>query len=575
MKQLAIIGLQYGGHDTSACLLRDGKIIAACEQERYTLDKHSRRFPSDAINDCLKLGGLNISDIDRIAVCGDINYYIREAYLRPAIDDDRRLGFLINDIRRIEEHYNMSDKIRDLTDFTGTISYHRHHICHLASAFYPSGFQRSLLASYDGVGEIESSMLGLGIDGAIELVEQSNRYPHSLGLLYTAITYYLGFIPYCDEGIVMGLAPYGDPKNTIPGSTRTYQDLFNEILTVTGDYGYKVDQSWFKYYDVRDTWISEKFVSLLGPKRKPKDIITQHHKDIAAALQDRLEDIVLAQLQAAKQEFKINNLCLAGGVALNCSLNGKIEQARIFKEIFVQPASGDSGTSIGAAYLAFAELGGRLKQEKSHNFYLGSEFSGEEIVGAFEGAGVDYQHADDIAKVIAVKLAEGKIVAWFQGRAEFGPRALGNRSILTRPYPAEMRDYLNQRVKFREEFRPFAPAVLAEHCGEYFSIEQQSPHMLIACKAKPERRSSIDATVHVDGTCRVQTVSCENNSRFRSLLEEFYKITGVPVLLNTSFNVKGQPIVNTPSQAVECFSSTNIDVLVVGDYYTEKHHASQ
>lgn len=570
MKKVAILGIQYGGHDTSACLLKDGVLVAACEQERYTLDKHSRRFPLEAINDCLKLGGLTINDIDEIAIGEDVKYYIRETYLKPAIEDDSRLQFLINDIDRIRDHYNISDKIRELTNYHGPVSHHLHHLCHLASAYYPSGYQKAILASYDGMGEIESAMLGLGVDGNIDIVQSANRYPDSLGLLYTAITYYLGFIPYCDEGIVMGLAPYGDPGEMIPGFKRTYRDIFAEILQETGDYTFAVDQSWFEYFRIRDTWVSEKFSSLLGTRRLPGSELTQHHKNIASALQERLEFIVIRQLSNARKHYGIKNLCLSGGVALNCSMNGKIEQSNIFDEIFVQPASGDSGTSVGAAYLAYKKFVGNLKPQRTHNFYLGSGYSDKEIEEAILKSGLTFKKANNIHEITAQRLNEGKIIAWFQGRAEFGPRALGNRSILTRPFPEEMKNYLNNKVKFREDFRPFAPAVLAEHTSDYFSIAQESPHMLIACKVKSHKRFQIGATVHVDESCRVQTVRDENNSNFRKLLEEFYKLTGCPVLLNTSFNVKGQPIVNTPYQAIDCFKSTNIDMLVIGNYYSEK-----
>src|SRR5581483_1567908 len=352
--------------------------------------------------------------------------------------------------------------------------------------------------------------------------------------------------------------------------TRSYREVFAEILAETGDYDIAVNTNWIAYHKVRDTWISEQFIDVLGPRRLPGGPLTAHHRNIAAALQARLEEIVLNQLRRARKAFGLNRLCLAGGVALNCSMNGKIEASGIFDEIFVQPASGDNGTVIGACYLSHANHVGGIAPKRDDDNLKGSRFGDAEIGAAFRAAGVAALRPKDVYALTAKKLTEGKIVGWFQGGAEFGPRALGNRSILTRPFPAKMKDYLNARVKFREEFRPFAPAVLAEFQNEYFTIRQDSPHMLIACQARPEKRNAIPAVVHVDETCRVQTVRPETNRRFYSLLQAFHAETGCPVLLNTSFNVKGQPIVNTPEEAIACFRSTNIDVLVIGDFCVEK-----
>jgi len=279
---------------------------------------------------------------------------------------------------------------------------------------------------------------------------------------------------------------------------------------------------------------------------------------------------VLMQLQRAKTKYQVNRLCLSGGVALNCSMNGKIEQSGIFDEIFVQPASGDAGVAVGACYMAQKAHEPDFRPQKTHNFYLGSVFENQEIADVFLERGMTVTRPEDLFERTAARLAEGRIIGWFQGGAEFGPRALGNRSILTRPFPADMKDYLNARVKFREEFRPFAPAVLVDHFSKYFEIGQESPHMLIACQATEKAKDEIPATVHVDGSCRAQTVRQENNPRFFALLEAFYAQTGCPVLLNTSFNVKGQPIVNTPGQAIDCYLGTNIDCLVVGDFFIEK-----
>jgi carbamoyltransferase len=565
-----ILSLVFGGHDTAAAVMIDGKLVAACAQERMTGDKHSRAFPVEAMNETLRLADVALADIDELAFVNDTKYYIREMYLRPALESDARIGVLLNDIDRIRQAYHTEELIREKTGYTGNIRFYRHHLCHLASAYYPSGFDEALLFSLDGVGEKECAMIGIGRHGKIEVVHDRNHYPHSLGLLYSALTFYLGFKHHCDEGIVMGLAPYGHANAIVPSLDRSYLSIFEEIVRETGDYDFEIDQSWMAYYEQRDVWVSKKFYDAFGPKREPNSAVTQHYMNIAAALQQRLEDLVLAQMRRARKQFGLSRLALAGGVALNCSMNGKIEASGLFDEIFVQPASGDDGTTIGACYLAEANLTNELRPIRMHNFYKGSSYSDDEISRAVSASGLKFERPDDLYARTAKRLAEGKIVAWFQGGAEFGPRALGNRSILARPYPGEMKDHINARVKFREYFRPFAPAVLAEEAANYFSIRQESPHMLIACQAQPDKRDAIAATVHVDGSCRVQTVFESNNPRFYQLLKAFQKETGLPVLLNTSFNVKGQPIVNSPKQAIDSYASTQIDCLVLGDFFIEK-----
>tara|TARA_Y100001936_G_C16079009_1_gene676248 strand:+ start:141 stop:1871 length:1731 start_codon:yes stop_codon:yes gene_type:complete len=571
-KQLKILGITYGGHDTSATLMIDGKLVAACEEERYNKEKHTRSFPSLAINDCLNKFNLEINDIDHVAIIYDPVYGIRETYLKTALEDEKRINFLINDIEKIKLLNNIKEIIKENTGFTGKISYHLHHLCHFASSYFVSGFEDALLASYDGMGEIECTLLGIGKKGDISIVHEGNRYPHSLGLFYSAITHYLGWKHHSDEGIIMGLAPFGNPKNIIPNSSKTYEEIFKEIIIETGDYDFQIDTSWIAYQHVRDTWISSKFIETFGPKRNYDDPLEQHHKDIAAALQNRIEEIIIHHLKNAKKEFGLKKLCLAGGVGLNCSLNGRIIKEKIFDEIFVQPASGDNGAAIGACFLAHQELTGTLKPKKYHDFYLGSSFTDNEIESLLKSRKIVFEKSENIFSKVASELFDKKIIGWFQKSAEFGPRALGNRSILTSPFPKEMKDILNKRVKFREEFRPFAPAILEEYTEEYFEIEQESPHMLIAVDVKKEKINQIPAVVHIDNTARVQTVTEQNNPEFRKLLEHFFKLSQIPVLLNTSFNVKGQPIVNSPEDALDCFLSTNIDVLAMGSYFISKEN---
>lgn len=566
-----ILGIKYLAHDTAAALLSGGKLLAACEQERYSLDKHSRLFPSDAIDDCLNKAGLTMADVDEIAFGGDPEACIRRTYLEAAIRDPKRVGMMIQEFERIKEMFHAEEIIREKTGFQGKISFFDHHLAHLASSYYPSGFDDAILLSIDGLGDNKTMKLGIGRKGAIEVVHDDYDYPHSLGLVYAAITCYLGWKNVHHEGIIMALACFGDSDSIVPGQNRSYYSFFEDIIHYDGKYGISINPEWMAYYYERNKWVSERFVEVFGPRRQ-YDIATlsQHHKDIAAALQRRLEEVVLGVLRNAKQDFEIPYLCLSGGVALNCSMNGRIEREKLFNEIFVQPASGDAGLAIGACFLAQRVADPNYATRKNHNYYLHGEFSEEQIEEALKNANLSYTRPQGLYQETAQRLASGKVVGWFQGGAEFGPRALGNRSILAKPFPESMRDHINDNVKFREYFRPLAPAIMNEYLDEYFDIGQESPHMLIACKVRPEKKSAIPATVHVDDSCRVQSVGPENNLRFYKLLEAFHSQTGCPVVLNTSFNIKGQPIVQTPSQAISCFLDTRIDILVLGDFMVEK-----
>lgn len=570
MKKHVILGIKYMSHDTSAALMIDGKLIAACEQERYTLDKHSKRFPIDAIQDCLRIGGVTIDEVDEIAFGGDPKVSLTRTYLETALQDYRRVGMLIQEFEKFSRIYHLEETLRAETGYRGPVKYYDHHLAHLASSYYPSGFDRAILLSLDGIGDFKSMKLGIGERGAITVTHDHYEYPHSIGLAYSAITCYLGWKNVHHEGIIMALACYGDHDAIVPGQQQSYYSYFEDIIQYDGKYDISINQDWMCYYYMRDKWVSDRFIEVFGAHRKEGMPLEQHHKNIAAALQKRLEDVVIGVLKQARKDFALPYLCLSGGVALNCSMNGKIERARIFDEIFVQPASGDAGLAIGACYLAQREHDHTFVPQKNHNYYLGTPFTNEEIEAALQASGLAYSKPHDLYRETAQRLKDGKVVAWYQGRAEFGPRALGNRSILARPYPADMKDHINAHVKFREYFRPLAPAVMKEHLHEYFDIRQESPHMLIACQAQPEKRQEIIATVHIDDSCRAQSVGPENNERFYQLLCAFKDLTGCPVLLNTSFNVKGQPIVNTPEQAIECYRTKQLDVLVLGDFLLEK-----
>jgi len=566
-----ILGLNLG-HDSSCTLIKNGKIIAACEEERYTKLKHTRTFPINAINSCLKIGNIQIKDIDKISVGFLPKKYVEEFYFNQCLNDPRKILLLKDGFSRIIESLNLENTIKNKLKFKNKIEFNSHHYCHLASTYYPSGFNDSLILSLDGLGEFETGLIGIGKKNKIKIVYDQNKFPHSLGLIYAAITYFLGWKFFYDEGIVMGLAAYGKPNEIIPNKKKSYIKVFREIIKKKGPLSYEINESWITYHFERNSWLSKKFFKIFGIKRKESSKITSHHKNIAAALQKRLEEIVLSQLSYLKKKYKINYLCIAGGVGLNCSLNGKIHDSGLFKKIFVKPASGDAGISYGTALTSYFKNSNSKNNFKNTNFYLGSRFTNLQIKKTLKKyeKKIKFKLHKNIARVGAEIISKKKILGWFQGAAEFGPRALGNRSIICQPFPYEMKNYINSKVKFRESFRPFAPAVLSEYAEKYFHLKQESNHMLIATKVKLDKKNKIPATVHVDNSCRVQTVSNRSNKKFYELIKNFYKITNVPVVLNTSFNIKGQPIVNDPVDAIECFLKYKIDTLIIGDYLVEK-----
>ncbi len=548
------LSINYGGHDTSAALSINRKIVSANEQERFDLLKHSRKFPLAAISSCLRSQNLDINNVDRLIITTDFN---KAKILKKRVRDKKKNEMIF--------------KIRNDLGYQGPIVTFDHHLCHLASAYFPSGFKKSIIMSIDGVGQFQTAKLAVADKGKIKICKFKASYPNSLGLIYSALTFFLGWKHHCDEGIIMGLAPYGNPYKKIKGKKENYIEIFRKIIPSCKNLEIKINTEWIEYHKKRDVWISKKFKNYFGKKRLFKERLTSHHKNIAAALQLRLEEVVIEILKKVKKKFKIEYLCIAGGVGLNCSMNGTIHDSKLFKRIFIQPASGDSGLVLGGLYLSMNKnFSKRIEIKKRHNHYLGTSFDDIEILRIIKDKGVKFIKTKNIFKETAKFLKSGKIIAWFQGSSEFGPRALGNRSILCKPYPSKMKDYLNRRVKFREFFRPFAPAVLSEDCKKYFDLNQESPHMLIACQVKENKKNKIPAVVHVDGSCRVQTVSKKTNLKFYKLIKEFYKYTSIPVILNTSFNVKGQPIVNTPTQAIDTFLGTNIDILVIGDYILKK-----
>jgi len=549
------LGLSYTANDTSAALLVNNNLVACCEEERYNLKKHTREFPINAINDCLKIANISLDNVDRIGVGFDPdiyhNYDLKKSMNRRVMPSREKLK------KEISEKLN----------YKNDILFFEHHLCHVACAYFTSGFDESIIYSNDGIGEINSSMIAIAKNNEINVIHRHNNFPNSIGIAYAAITRYLGWGS-GDEGIVMGLAPFGDHNKLIPNTSLSYKDVFEDAIKVD-KYNYYVNEKWFAFPKVRDKWVTEEFENLFGPRRVYDEEITDHHKNIANAIQKRLEAICLLQLKEIKRNYPIENLCISGGVGLNCSLNGKIEESNLFKKLYIPAPSGDNGISIGACFL-MRNMFYKTFPKKIISFSLGSRFNDNEILNEIKKKNLFYEKPSNFSEFVANLINEKNIVGWFQGGAEFGPRALGNRSILSAPYPESMRDHINNRVKFREEFRPFAPVIIADEVSDYFHIKQESPFMLMATKVKKDKKNRIPAVIHVDDSARVQTVTKENNNEFYSLLKAYKKLTGVPVLLNTSFNVKGQPIVNNPVNAIDTFLNTNIDVLVIGSFIIKK-----
>ena len=566
--------LGYFGHDASAALLHDGKIIACAAEERFTRVKYSLNLagntllPGKAINYCLQTAGISMDDVDAVAHYCDFNSDVinkRLKFLRPYISSDNAVKVEDSYRNIFESMMNRKIITEQFKQMTGTIPKEfisvRHHLAHAASAFYPSGFKEALILTIDGTGEVESSILATGKNG--EINESDTVFiPTSLGSLYLIITVYLGFKSLGDEYKVMGLASYGNPEK--------YRNVFEQIVSLNTGGRYQTNF-------LSDIEFKEFLLKNLGPARDAKGPFEQRHADIAAALQESVNRAVLHTLKYARNDTGMSNLCMAGGVALNCTLNGVIARSGLFKNIFVQPAANDEGCSAGAALYAYSRMNEHKFSGEDMSWkhvYMGPGYTNEEIQNTFSDfkEKITWSRKENITQVIARKLAEGKVSGWFQGNMEFGPRALGNRSILADPRDAEMKDKINEKVKRREAFRPFAPAVTEEDAVDYFDMTglKNSPYMLFTVPVKEEKRKIIPAVTHVDGTSRIQTVSKQTNPKFWELITEFKKITGVPVVLNTSFNVKNEPIVCTPRDAVLCFLSTNIDCLAMGDFFIEK-----
>ncbi|MBI2361892.1 MAG: carbamoyltransferase [Elusimicrobia bacterium] len=556
------LGLSAYYHDSAAALIQDGAIVAAAQEERFSRKKHDEAFPAGAVAWCLERAGVSASGLDAVAFYDKplLKFErILETYLARA---PRGLGSFRTAMPVWAKQKLWTRELlrQGLEGYSGPIHFLEHHESHAASAFYPSPFQEAAVLTMDGVGEWATSSIGRGEGAGLEVLKELH-FPHSLGLLYSAFTYYTGFKVNSGEYKVMGLAPYGEPR---------YKDrILRELVDLRPDGSLKLNMDYFGYCDGL-TMTSERFHALFeGPPRRPESELTQRVKDLAASVQAVCEEAMLKMAREAMRAAGSRNLCLAGGVALNCVGNGRILREAGVDGLWVQPAAGDAGGALGAALFTWHRLQGQPrradgKTDAMRGAFLGPSYADAEVESCLKEAGAVF--ARTTPEEVARKLADGAVVGWFSGALEFGPRALGGRSILADPREPGMRSRLNLKTKRRESFRPFAPAVLRERAGEYFELDGASPYMLLTARVK----GGLPAVTHVDGSARVQTVAREDNAPFHALLEAFERLTGCAVLVNTSFNVRGEPVVTSPGQAYACFMRTDMDYLAIGPFLLDK-----
>jgi carbamoyltransferase len=564
----AILGLNAYHGDAAAALLVDGELLCAAEEERFNRVKHCAGFPTEAARWCLAEAGISVGDLDHVAIGRDPKANLG-AKLRRTITHGAGARFLRE---RLANAARVRDVKAELEAALGAgtdaeIHHVEHHQAHVASAFFPSPFEDAAILSVDGFGDFASTMLAEG-DGASFTVLERVLFPHSLGIFYTALTQWLGFPGYGDEGKVMGLAPYGTPRflAELRHVVRPKGDVFELGLDFFRHDQEGVEMTWDEGTPTIGTLYSDRLTEVLGPARERGAELTALHEDVAASLQAMLEEAYLHLVRALWERTKVPRICLAGGVALNAVANGRIRPETPFEEVWVQPAAGDSGIAVGAALHVWHQELGNPRGFAMEHAYWGPEYSEEECSAALAAAGLEARRLDDdgLFAHVAERIAAGDVVGWFQGRMEYGPRALGHRSIVADPRRPDMKDILNARIKHREPFRPFAPSVLAEAVGDWFEQDYPSPYMVLVYRTRIEKRELIPAVNHVDDTGRVQTVTESASPRFHRLIREFERLTGVPILLNTSFN-ENEPVVMTPEQAVDTFRKTKMDLLVLGN----------
>lgn len=561
-----ILGLgQIGGEDSSAALLKDGMVVGAVAEERISRIKHQGGFPEQAIRWCLEEAKITMDQVDYVAIVDKpwlrlrkrlVRWYGKNLLSYPTYS----IYHIFHDeIPTFLDFYRFRDKLRKSSRKKARVIFVEHHLAHQASVYFQSPFAESLILSMDARGEYCSTMVSVGNGNKIEVLKRRDM-PHSLGVLYAAVTDYLGFKYGSDEYKVMGLASYGKPK---------FIEDFRKVASYDSRDLFSLDMSFFTFQNGYG-FLSDKFYAVFGSPRHKKEKIEERHADIAASLQLLLEEIVIKILTDWKARTHQKNLCLSGGVALNCSMNGKILKSGLFERVFVFPASGDDGGAFGAASYVYHGMLGLPKNGELNSALMGPSFNDEEILNELEISKARYEYVYFPEKEAARLVADGNIVGWYQGKMEFGPRALGSRSILADPTRRDMKGLINRYVKHREEFRPFAPSVKKEAQERYFNINFDSPFMTFVVDVKDDSRDILPAITHVDGTARVHTVHRETDSLYWRLLDEFEKIKGVPVVLNTSFNIMGEPIVNTPREALRCFFAAGMDALIMGHYLIKK-----
>ncbi len=551
-------------HDSSACILKDGELIVALEEERFTRNKHDVVFPQKSIEHCLKVANLTFDDIDHVALS-----------FKPTLDLHKKIAFLFKHPSKFLKNFNLHI-LRYYWRYRTINKWHKatfknakkppmhfvpHHQSHIAGSFFCSPYQEAALLSMDGSGEWATASLGYG--SGIEVTEFKRIFfPNSMGSIYEAVTYFCGFKPSYDEGKTMGLAPMGNSEFFI--------DEVRKIINVAPDGDLLIDFSYFGFDDGQFEYLTEKFIQTFGRRRLPHEEFEQHHMNVAAAFQVRLEEIGLELCKILKEKTKADYLVVAGGVSLNSVMNGRIVRESGFKDLYVMPAAGDNGTSIGAAYYVHNAILKNPRPSPHMNPYLGTEYSNEQIEFVLKESKLRYEYHENIEQKTAELLHAGHILCWFQGRMEIGPRALGGRSIIADPTKKEMKDKINAQVKHREAYRPFAPSGIKEAAAEYFETRVEDPFMLKVCMVKQNKVDILPAITHVDGSARLQTVDAATHPRYHKMISEFGKLSGVPVILNTSFNIMGEPIVESPYHAVRCFFSTGLDYLVIGNYVVGK-----
>ena len=571
-----ILGINAYHGDASAAIIKDGELIAAVEEERFNRKKHCAGFPTAAIRYCLEAANISPDQLDHVGISRDPSAHLHKKILFSITRLPNLSGLiserLANAARLLDLRQELARALAVPAEFRAQFHKVEHHKAHMASCFLVSPFERAAILSIDGFGDFISTMWGVGEGAGIKVLGHV-EYPHSVGIVYTATSQYLGFPKYGDEGKVMGLAPYGRSR---------YLEQFREIVR-TDNGRFKLNLDYFRHHSegVDMTWdegsptigriFSDKFVEAFGPARSAGEPLGSLHEDIAASLQARLEEVSFHILRQLHEQTRADQVCVAGGVAFNSVMNGKIPLHTPFRQVYLQPAAGDAGTAVGVCYYIYNILLQHPRSFVMEHAYTGPEFANGRIERVVKGSGLQYRELSnsELTWAAAQAIADGNIVGWFQGRMEFGPRALGNRSIVVDPRRAEMKDILNARIKKREPFRPFAPSILEERVGEYFEQTHPSPTMLMVHQVRKEKRDLIPAVTHVDGSGRLQTVSRNTNPIYHQLISDFEQLTGVPVVLNTSFN-EDEPIVCTPEEALSCFQRTQMDVLFLGNYMLQR-----